>query len=125
MPQYIYILINPSLSGLLKIGRTNRSPNERAIELSKGTNMPTPFIVAYEEEVPDSCIAEKLVHDELTQQGFRINDSREFFSIPLKNAIQIVSQVARQLRDSMSGTDGFASDAEINEKSTAEYYLTD
>lgn len=123
MTQYIYILINPSLKGLLKIGRTDRSPEERAIELSNSSNMPTPFIVAYDEEVPDSQIAEKLVHDELMQQGFRVSDSREFFSIPLKNAIQVVSQVAQQLRESMAGTEGFSNDTEIDEGSTAEYYL--
>ena len=123
MAQYIYILINPSLSGLLKIGRTNRSPEQRAIELSNGTNMPTPFVVAYEEEVPNSHTAEKLVHEELTQQGFRVSDSREFFSIPLKTAIQIVSQVAQHLRESMSSMDEFLGDTETNEEATADYYL--
>ena len=124
MAQYIYILINPSLKGLLKIGRTDRSPEERAIELSNSSNMPTPFIVAYDEKVPDSKTAEKLIHDELMQQGFRVSDSREFFSIPLKNAIQVVSQVSKKLRESMSTTtSGFSDNAETNEKTTAQYYL--
>ena len=122
MAQYVYILINPSLKGLLKIGRTDRTPEERAIELSNSSNMPTPFIVAYDEKVPDSQIAEKLIHDELMQQGFRVNESREFFSIPLKNAIQVVSQIAQQLRDAMPSIVGFSSETEIHEGSSAEYY---
>lgn len=124
MAQYIYILINPSLAGLLKIGRTNRSPEQRAIELSNSTNMPTPFIVAYEEEVLDSYVAEKLVHQELTRQGFRVSDSREFFAISLKAAIQIVSQVAQALRESMPDTNVLVNDAEMSEDSAAEYYLS-
>ena len=123
MAQYVYILINPSLTGLLKIGRTNRSPEERAIELSKGTNMPTPFVVAYEEKVPDSKIAEKLVHDELAQQGFRVSDSREFFSIPLKIAIQVVSRVAQQLCESAPNTGECSSDLDEDNKYTGNYYL--
>lgn len=123
MAEYLYILINPSLSGLLKIGRTNRSPEERAIELSKGTNMPTPFVVAYEEEVPDSKNAEKLVHDEFTQQGFRVNDSREFFSVPLKVAIQVVARVAQQLRESASNNGEYFGDTTEDNESTKDYYF--
>ena len=123
MTQYIYILINPSFKGLLKIGRTDRSPEERARELSNSSNMPTPFVVAYDEEVPDSQVAEKLVHDELMRQGFRVNDSREFFSIPLKHAIQVVSQIAEQVRNSLSNVGEFSIDSHIGEKSTAEYYF--
>jgi hypothetical protein len=44
---YIYILINPSLEGLIKVGKTTRDPIDHAVELSKATGVPTPFIVAY------------------------------------------------------------------------------
>jgi hypothetical protein len=123
MTQYIYILINPSLAGMLKIGRTNRFPEQRASELSRNTNMPTPFMVAYEEEVKDSELAEKLIHEELTEQGFRITDSREFFSIPLKTAIQVVAKVARQMRDLIPSTEKDFDQTDIEENSLAEYYL--
>ena len=120
--QYIYILLNASLKGLLKIGRTNRSPEERAQELSASTNMPTPFLVAYEETVPDSAIAEKLIHDRLGSQGYRITDAREFFSVPLKDAIQIVAEVATQLRQSMPHVNDVESSADEPEVDLGEYY---
>ena len=50
---YIYIMINPSYPNLVKIGKTSRSPEERAAELSQTSGVPTPFYVAYEELVKD------------------------------------------------------------------------
>ena len=120
MPSYVYILINPSMKGLLKIGMTNRSPEDRALELSGSTNMPTPFSVAYDEIVPDGYLAEKIIHEELARKGFRVSDSREFFSIPLKTAIQVVSQVAEQLRNE-SGLD--VSPAESGDENLGEFYF--
>ena len=97
MNQYIYVLINPSLKGLLKIGRTNRSPEERAQELSTSTGVPQPFIVAYECIVSDGVAAEKLIHEELASGGYRINESREFFQIPLNVAVKVIDQVCQSL----------------------------
>jgi hypothetical protein len=45
---FIYVLINVSMDGLVKIGKTQRDPEKRAIELSSATGVPTPFIVAFE-----------------------------------------------------------------------------
>lgn len=125
MSEYVYILINPSLPGLLKIGKTSRTPEERAAELSQNTNMPTPFMVAYEEQIPDSTIAEKFIHEELKNQGYRINDSREFFSIPLKEAIQIVSLVASHIREIYEDkTEELLLSEEDDSEATGEYYLS-
>src|SRR3954466_7359261 len=52
-PGFVYILINPSLPGLVKIGKTTRSSESRAMELSAPTGLPTPFIVAFDEEFDD------------------------------------------------------------------------
>jgi hypothetical protein len=40
---YVYILSNPSVSGL-KVGYTNNSVNERIVQLSSVTGVPTAFI---------------------------------------------------------------------------------
>ena len=97
MSQYVYVLINPALRGLLKIGRTSRSPEERAQELSTSTGVPQAFIVAYECIVSDGNAAEKLIHDELAREGYRINNSREFFEVPLKVAIKVIDRVCQSL----------------------------
>ena len=95
---YIYILINPShQKNMLKIGMTGRDPEERARELSSGTGIPAEYIVAYEEPVPDMVLAEQLVHTELAR--YRVKQEREFFSLPLKDAVSIVQQIAKKSRD--------------------------
>jgi hypothetical protein len=47
--------------------------------------------------VNDGEVAEKLIHAEMQDRGFRINDRREFFSISLHRAIEIISQIVHQL----------------------------
>ena len=91
---FIYILINPSLKNLLKIGMTTRSPEERAKELST-TGVPTPFFVAFSEEVSDCQIIEKEIHLQL--ESFRYIKNREFFEIPLAQAIKIVGKKIEDL----------------------------
>jgi hypothetical protein len=97
MSQYIYILLNPAHKSLVKIGRTSRSPEERAQELSTATGVPLPFLVAYESLVSDSTRAEALIHEELSSQGYRTNPSREFFEVPLKVAVSIVDRICKSL----------------------------
>jgi hypothetical protein len=50
---HIYVLINPSIPGLVKIGKTTRDPESRAKELSQATGVATPFYVAFSIEVAD------------------------------------------------------------------------
>ena len=92
----IYILINPSMPSLVKIGKTTRVPEERAVELSGTSGVPTKFFVAYEISVSDCDAAERDIHDRLS--NFRVNDSREFFNIPLKNAIKLVDEITQPFR---------------------------
>jgi hypothetical protein len=90
---YIYILTNPSIKRMVKIGRTMRPPEERAAELSKHTGLPTAFSVAYHERVSDCDLVENLVHEKLN--AFRVSEDREFFKMPLKEAIQIVAEICK------------------------------
>lgn len=90
---YVYALINPSLEGMVKIGKTTRSPDERAMELSSATGVPTPFFVAYKIYVNDCDQAEKYMHTLLFSKGFRVSDRREFFQMPLDKAIELMIDV--------------------------------
>lgn len=92
MPEkgYIYVLMNPSMEGIVKIGKTNRDPQQRAKELSATTGVPTPFVVVYDEYFEDCTLAENFVHAYLEHQGYRVSENREFFKVPLKYAISAV-----------------------------------
>lgn len=95
---YVYIMINASLAkNMLKIGHTTKEPEDRAKELSKGTGLPSDFVVAYDRRVKDCVLAEKLIHKELKKfrtTKTRNDRNREFFKMPLKKAIAVVDSVA-------------------------------
>lgn len=93
---HVYIFLNAAMPGMLKIGMTTRSPEERAREVSQGTGVATPFNVAYSEEVPDCAAAEALIHSRL--ERYRVHQRREFFHLDLRDAIRHVSEIASEVR---------------------------
>lgn len=87
---YLYLLMNPSMPGRIKVGKTERSPAERARELGSATGVPEPFLNVFELYVEDCDRAERHVHAVLTQKGFRVSPNREFFTAPSSEAIAVM-----------------------------------
>lgn len=96
---YVYILINQSMPGLLKIGKTVRDSRARARELST-TGVPTPFQVAFELFSDDFDALERTVHRELND--FRVATNREFFRYPIDKAIRLLQQLNSPPMDNSS-----------------------
>ncbi|MGW9210656.1 GIY-YIG nuclease family protein [Embleya sp. NPDC055664] len=88
----IYILSNPSIPSVLKIGQTTRNAVARARELSRPTGVPTDFEVVYEVIVSDISKAEARIHFLLDDT--RVNRKREFFRVDPARAIQLLKNVA-------------------------------
>lgn len=76
---YIYILTNPAMPELIKIGKCKMTPEMRATQLSKHTGMPFPFSVYYKQYTPFATEAEMLIHAELTEH--RVDVLKEFFKL--------------------------------------------
>lgn len=74
---FVYVLSNPAMPGIYKVGMTTRSPSQRAAELSNSTGVPAEFSIVYYAEVADPAAVESAVHDRLA--GYRVNPCREFF----------------------------------------------
>jgi hypothetical protein len=91
---WIYVLVNSSLPGLVKVGRTSRSTQERVAELSAATRVPTPFVLAFDQEFEDCVAAEQSVHAELERRGQRIAANREFFRGSPAEIVRVVLEVA-------------------------------
>lgn len=91
---YVYILTNPSMPGLVKIGRTNRDPEIRLKELNKPTSVATPFVIEFTIKTQNAKITEKLIHDKLIK--YRVNKKREFFKISLAQAHKISLNAAKR-----------------------------
>lgn len=81
---YVYILKNPSMPGILKIGKTTRSAEQRCNELWQ-TGVPTPFEVVSECYSPNCHELERWVHEWLAK--FRVSPDREFFAVDEGQAI--------------------------------------
>ena len=87
---FVYCLINPSMPGLIKIGVSTNNPLERARQLSASTSSPAPFVVAFYRHISYPFAAEAAIHSAL--DDYRINESREFFKIPLHKAIEEIER---------------------------------
>ena len=92
MPQFVYILTNQSMPGLIKIGRTDRDLQSRVKELNSQTGVPLPFEVHYACEVADSAATEKALHNGFADE--RINPKREFFRKNPERVVAILQHFA-------------------------------
>lgn len=99
-PGYIYALTNPSTSGIVKIGKTRKNPDERAKVLSSAPGVPAPFIVVYQAYFEDSSRAEQLVHEKL--EKYRVSNNREFFQVAIPVAVDAILEAKNQLGGSAS-----------------------
>ena len=118
---FLYVLINPSIPGLAKVGKTTRSPSDRVTELSSASGVPSPFVLAYQQPVSDCDSAEIWVHRELERQGYRHASNREFFNAPLHEIVKIVAQAEEITAhlDAETSADG-ATSSENNQRNTAD-----
>lgn len=87
MDEYIYILSNPAMPGLIKVGKTTTHPTQRMGELHS-TGVPTPFEMEFSLIVPNCSTSERSAHQALNE--FRVAENREFFCIPVARAIKII-----------------------------------
>ena len=83
----VYVLINPAMPGMVKIGKTSRAMDARLNELY-GTGVPVPFECAYAARVSDEGTVERAFH--LAFGPYRVNPKREFFSIEPEQAIALL-----------------------------------
>src|SRR5208282_426386 len=96
MSEFIYVLENPSMPGLGKIGRTDRSVSERVSELSSHTGVPTGFAVVKEYAVANSIEAERIIHERLSK--YRVADNREFFKMEAEDTTAIIESILETVK---------------------------
>ena len=96
---WVYLLVNPTLPGLVKVGRTTRLPSTRVAELSHATGVATPFILVFEQAFADCVGAERDIHHVLDRCGMRVAPNREFFRGPTTELVRLVLQYAEQSGD--------------------------
>ncbi|MBP8275202.1 MAG: GIY-YIG nuclease family protein [Acidobacteria bacterium] len=85
----VYVLSNPSMPGLLKIGMSEHDAFKRAEELSAVTGVPEPYVVEAYFACSDPFAAEASVHRSLAA---RRKPNREFFEVSLDVALSAIRE---------------------------------
>ncbi len=88
---WIYALTNPSYSGIIKIGMTERTPQERVNELfTRG--VPEKFNILYAKKTKNPKIKEKKLHKIISKYHER-KANREYFVISENDAVEFIDIV--------------------------------
>lgn len=94
--QWVYVLKNETLPGLLKIGYTKLTPDQRAKQISNATGVPLPYKVAWAFRCFNGELLESEVHHALRK--YRVNNQREFFQISLNEAKQTIESIGKNFK---------------------------
>jgi hypothetical protein len=89
----VYALVNEHMPGLVKIGFTSGSADERARELARATGVPGTFSVAHQEVTSNARLAELTIHVRLRAS----RKSKEFFEIDIDDAISVITAVCEEI----------------------------
>lgn len=104
----VYVLTNPAMPGLVKIGKTTRESVHLRLAELYSTGVPVPFECAFAGRVTDEAKVEKAFH--LAFGPYRLNPGREFFEIEPEQAIAllellVVEDVTPQLQHEADNID--------------------
>ena len=86
--QIVYVLTNPAMPGLVKIGKTTQLEVKERMKQLYGTGVPVPFDCAFACQVKDATEVEKALHFAFGND--RINPNREFFRIEAERVIVVL-----------------------------------
>lgn len=111
----VYVLTNPAMPGIVKIGKTTRGMSARLNELYS-TGVPLPFECAYAARVDDEAKVERAFHQAFGP--YRINARREFFDIQPEQAIALLELMA--LEDMTPAIQQEADQVDVDAKASAE-----
>ena len=87
----VYVLTNPAMPNMVKIGKTTRDVELRLADLYS-TGVPLPFECEYAAKVKDVDKTEKAFHTAF--EPSRVNPKREFFNINPEQATAVLSLMA-------------------------------
>lgn len=90
-PEWVYILVNKSIPGMVKIGLTTTSVQQRVKEINRATGVPTPWVAVYQFKCYGSRYLEKEVHEYLS--AYRVASNREMFSVTSTQAQEVIEKL--------------------------------
>lgn len=88
----VYVLTNPDMPGIVKIGKTSREGVEARLNELYSTGVPLPFECVYAAKVESEVKVEQAFHQAFAPN--RINPKCEFFEIESDQAIALLRLMA-------------------------------
>jgi hypothetical protein len=89
--QFVYILTNETMPGIVKIGYTKNDPGVRAKQINAATGVAMNFNVEWAFPCFNGIELEGEVHKYL--DSFRVNKNREFFRMSVEEAKSVVERL--------------------------------
>jgi hypothetical protein len=91
---YVYCFANDSMTGILKIGMTERTPEERLNEANTSNTWkpPSPYYIVCSKKVNNPKEKEKKIHAFLKED--RVQSNREFFRISVDKVVLLFDLMA-------------------------------
>ena len=104
----VYVLTNPAMPGIVKIGKTSRDSVDARLNELYSTGVPVPFECAFAGRIADEGKVERAFH--MAFGPYRINPKREFFEIEPEQAIallelMVIENVTPQLQQEADSVD--------------------
>jgi hypothetical protein len=97
-PHYIYILVNPSIPGICKIGYTTTTVYDRTKQINSATGVIAPWYPVFTYKCPNGRMLEQEIHTYLEDIGVRINPNREGFIIDTDSARNIIENIGKKYK---------------------------
>ena len=127
----VYVLANPCMPGIVKIGMTERSNIEARLKELYTTGVPLPFECKFACKVKKSECAkiEKAMHTAFAPQ--RVNANREFFRIIPEQAIAILelfkyedvtAEISKEIEDELTPEDKAAQEKSKTKRPPLDFY---
>jgi hypothetical protein len=98
-PYFIYVLVNPGLPGICKIGYTKKTVYDRCREINSSTGVITPWYPVFTYKCPNGPLLEKEIHKNLESFGKRVNLRREGFQIESSEAIKLIEKLGKKYQN--------------------------
>ena len=111
MAEIVYVLTNEAMDGLVKIGRTTTSVEQRIKELDN-TSIPLPFQCFFAGEVADCAYVEAHLHKAFADK--RVRNNREFFRVDANQVRAYVTRTGLSGHTRNSITDLAKLESELN-----------
>lgn len=90
---YVYCFSNAAMPGILKVGMTLRTPEDRLAEANgNGTatfRPPCPYVIEFAKRVHEPKEKERVLHHILDKYTSRVNPRREFFRASVKQVREL------------------------------------